>query len=321
MDIGVAHLGQRDRDAFLGTRLGSEEPVEIGYEKKAHRAHLSIDTGKQNWLRAEHFVQLSEAMAKAERDNDVVFLVIESKVNGVFSFGCDVTDAADKVDPEPLIRNFVIFARQLLNTRLITVAKIDGLCIGGGFELVLLCSLSYVSTRSTFRFPEILIGCAPPIAAAIYPAIVGRSRALDHLLHATKISAAEADKQQIVSEVFDAATFEADFERRLDELEQIALANRETAEALSGWPSFARQYLSSVEVQQGLIVSAMATAFSRIARRQQVRDAFGRMIGESIFRYKVLTEKGIIAKGVREYWKHRNRDVKESKQVFRGDWI
>jgi enoyl-CoA hydratase/3-hydroxyacyl-CoA dehydrogenase len=41
------------------------------------------------------------------------------------------------------------------------VAKVDGLCLGAGFEVALACDLRYATERSTFGFPEITLGLIP----------------------------------------------------------------------------------------------------------------------------------------------------------------
>jgi cyclohexa-1,5-dienecarbonyl-CoA hydratase len=297
--------------------------VGIDYKKNGAFAHLVIKTGDQNWLRAEDFDELSDLIGRAERESKVAFLIIESQVAGVFSFGCDVTNASGHVDAESLMKRFIKVARQLLNTRLITVAKVDGLCAGGGFELVLLCSLSYASMRSVFRFPEILIGCAAPIAAAIYPTVVGHHRALDHMLRAKKISAHEAEAEQIVAEAFETERFEEQFAQRMSELETVVVKNKETAESLARMGrQLARDYLADDVCKDGRpVIPALAKAMSRIASRHRQCATFEGSITSSLYEYAALTRKGVIESGIREYWKKRARDVKKSKQTFRGDWL
>ena len=54
--------------------------------------------------------------------------------------------------------------RALVATKKITIAAVHGLCLGGGAELAMVCDMVYTSEEAEWGFPEIKLGCYPPVA-------------------------------------------------------------------------------------------------------------------------------------------------------------
>ena len=99
---------------------------------------------------------------------------------------------------------------QLLHALTIpTVAAVDGAALGGGCEVALACDIILASEKAKFGQPEIVLGVFPPVAAAIMPEFIGRSRTLALLLTGEVIPAAQAEKMGLVYKVFPADTYAA----------------------------------------------------------------------------------------------------------------
>jgi cyclohexa-1,5-dienecarbonyl-CoA hydratase len=58
----------------------------------------------------------------------------------------------------------------------------------------MVCDLVYTTDDATWGFPEIRLGCFPPVAAAALAALVGQKRAAELILTGRNISGAEAGK-------------------------------------------------------------------------------------------------------------------------------
>lgn len=82
------------------------------------------------------------------------------------------------------------------------IAAVNGLAMGGGFEIVLACDIVVASETAVFSLPEPLVGLAP-LAGGMHrlPRKIGLGRALPLLLSARRISAAEGLAQGFVHEV------------------------------------------------------------------------------------------------------------------------
>jgi enoyl-CoA hydratase/carnithine racemase len=64
----------------------------------------------------------------------------------------------------------------------VTVAAVNGYCLGAAFELALACDLRVVAPAASFGLPEIKVGVPSVIDAALLPAFVGLSKAREMVL-------------------------------------------------------------------------------------------------------------------------------------------
>jgi enoyl-CoA hydratase/carnithine racemase len=67
--------------------------------------------------------------------------------------------------------------RGLLESRMVTVAEVDGEAAGFGVGLAALCDVTVASDRSRFWFPEVTHGLAPALVLSWLPQVVGRRQA------------------------------------------------------------------------------------------------------------------------------------------------
>ena len=72
--------------------------------------------------------------------------------------------------------------RQLLSLPQITIACVQGACLGGGCELANSCDFILASENSSFATPEINVGCFPPVALSRFPTQIGYHRAVEMIL-------------------------------------------------------------------------------------------------------------------------------------------
>lgn len=84
------------------------------------------------------------------------------------------------------------------------IAAVNGIAMGGGFEIVLACDLAVASSNAVFALPEPRVGLAA-LAGGIQrlPQMVGLKRAMDMLLTGRRIPAQEAFELGIINEVVD----------------------------------------------------------------------------------------------------------------------
>lgn len=91
-------------------------------------------------------------------EGEVRTVLFEGAGDRAFSAGADVNGFAGiephEAEVTPLYRTVNDYPRP-------TLAKIDGYCLGGGFELALACDLRIATEGSEFGFPEIDLGLLP----------------------------------------------------------------------------------------------------------------------------------------------------------------
>lgn len=94
------------------------------------------------------------------------------------------------------------------------IAAVEGLAMGGGFEIALACDLVLATQSSTFALPEPRIG-AVAYAGGMHrlPRMIGMKRAMDLLLTGRSIGAQEAQDWGLVNEVVEDGAMDAAIER------------------------------------------------------------------------------------------------------------
>ena len=89
------------------------------------------------------------------RDHHELSSLIITGAGGVFSAGADLSEVA-KLDPitaEGFSRRGQALLSSLDQAAPVTLAAIDGYCLGGGLDLALSCDLRYATPRSSFQHP------------------------------------------------------------------------------------------------------------------------------------------------------------------------
>ena len=81
------------------------------------------------------------------------------------------------------------------------IARVNGLALGGGFEMVLGCDLVVAAESATFGQPEPRVGRLPLDAMVLLPRRIPRAAAMGILLTGRRISAAQALEYGLVNEV------------------------------------------------------------------------------------------------------------------------
>ena len=83
------------------------------------------------------------------------------------------------------------------------IAAVNGMALGGGFELALLCDIIYASDNAILGFPETQIGGMPAIGGTQkLPAVVGKYLAADLILTGRRLGAEDALRHGLVSRIF-----------------------------------------------------------------------------------------------------------------------
>lgn len=150
---------------------------------------------KRNALATAHWQLLERALLTAAAEG-IRVLVLAGQPD-CFSAGADLDELADLLrDPGAMAANVAQVQRtqQLLaDLPLVTIAAIDGLCVGGGLGLALACDFRIASSRSWFALSPARLGLVySPADTARLAAACGMQRARDLLLSARRMDADEA---------------------------------------------------------------------------------------------------------------------------------
>lgn len=179
----------------------------VRVERDGRVATLWIDRPPLNVLDLATLEALGRAVG-ALADTPPQVLQVRGAGERAFSAGVAVEDHT----PErihPMLASFHGALRALRALPSVNVAVVQGHCLGGGMELAAACDLVLAGDGARFGQPEIELGCYPPYAAALYPALLGAKRTYDLLLTGRTIDAAAAHGMGFVSRLVPAAELEA----------------------------------------------------------------------------------------------------------------
>ena len=196
---------------------GGGEPVRAEVDTPRGTARIILARPPLNILDIATLRLLGGKLVEIVRSSGCPLVVIESGVDGIFSAGADVADHVPERVPA-MLRVFHDAARFMRRMPAVSIAVVDGPALGGGFELALCCDFIVAGDGAIFGFPEMGVGCFPPIAAAVLPGRIGPGRAADLILTGRRIGAAEAREWGIASRCAGPGGCEEELGRLLEEL-------------------------------------------------------------------------------------------------------
>jgi cyclohexa-1,5-dienecarbonyl-CoA hydratase len=134
--------------------------------------------------------ELAAALGEIEARADVAAIVLAA-AGKAFSVGVDVAaHTPDQV--ATMLEKFHGVIRRIVASRKVTIAQVQGHALGGGAELAMVCDVVYTADAAQWGFPEIKLGCFPPIACTALAALVGPKKAADLVFTGRTISGTEA---------------------------------------------------------------------------------------------------------------------------------
>ena len=206
----------------------------IQVEFAAPIARLTLSQGKQNVIDFQMMEELSRALEAVEQRPDISIIVL-SGAGEHFSSGVDIpSHTRDKAGE--MLQKFHNGIRKLLKSPKVTLAVVRGYCLGGGAELAMTCDIVLTTESAHWGFPEIQLGCFPPVAAAVLSAVVGQKIAAELVLTGRTFDGREAERIGLANRAVPAPKLKAivaEYETRLIALSPVALAHAK--KALYSW--------------------------------------------------------------------------------------
>lgn len=161
-------------------------------------ATVTVNRPPLNILDIPTIEGLAAALDDLEKDADLQVVVVRGAGDRAFSAGVAVQDhTPDKVGP--MLSTLHGAIKKLRTLPAITVAAVQGHCLGGGMEVALACDLVLATDDARFGQPEIELGCYPPVAAALYPSLIGPGRTLELLLTGRTLTCEQAEAMGLIA--------------------------------------------------------------------------------------------------------------------------
>jgi len=185
-------------------------------------ARITLHHAPLNVIDIAMMEELAQALAEIEARSDIFAIVIRGD-GKAFSAGVDVAaHTPDKVGG--MLARFHAVIRALVATKKVTIAQVHGHCLGGGAELAMVCDMVYTSASAQWGFPEIRLGCYPPVACAGLAALIGQKRAAESILTGRTMAGDEAAAIGLATRAVAEAELQGCVDGLLHELEKLSPA-------------------------------------------------------------------------------------------------
>ena len=214
---------------------------------------VTLDRPKANAIDLPTSRIMGETFREFRDNPDLRVAIICSAGDKFFSAGWDLKAAADgdAVDADYGVGGFAGL-QELRDLNKPVIAAVNGMAVGGGFELALSADLIYASDHSTFALPEIKAGTLADAATLKLPRRIPYHVAMEMLYTGRWMDVQEAHRWGLVNEILPA-------DKLMDRVWEVA-------EQLAAGPPLV--FASIKEVAREAEGMKFQDALNRITKRQ-----------------------------------------------------
>lgn len=163
---------------------------------------VELDRPKANAIDLATSRAMGEVFQEFRDDPDLRVAIVSTAGDKFFCAGWDLKAAADgdAVDGDYGVGGFGGL-QELRDLNKPVIAAVNGMAVGGGFELALSCDMIYCSDHSSFALPEIKAGTLADAATVKLPKRVPYHVAMEMLFTGRWMDASEAHHHGLVNAV------------------------------------------------------------------------------------------------------------------------
>lgn len=186
------------------------------YTKDAYKATVTINRpDKHNALDHQTLTELVRAFSNAAWDDEVAVVVVTGAGERAFCSGADLTEWEDSLLARPhdywkWFGTFQDMHDRLRNIGKPTIARLNGIVVGGGNEINIACDLAVAAEGVTLRQVGTARGSVPAGGATQWlPILIGDRRAREMLFLCEEVPAQQALEWGLVNRVVPRAELDA----------------------------------------------------------------------------------------------------------------
>ncbi len=189
----MLETGGAGSDAIITEHRGLSAIIRLN--RPAERNSLSINT----------LQELDQAVSTIIESKDTTALILTG-TRDVFASGANIHELA-RLTPETArafaLRGQALF-HKIAHAPQLTIAAINGYCMGGGLDLALACDLRCTSSDATFAHPGARLGSITGWGGTQrLPRLIGQARALEMFTTARRLNSSEAYEVGLVNRIGD----------------------------------------------------------------------------------------------------------------------
>jgi enoyl-CoA hydratase len=189
---------------------------EAGYivETGAHVRRITIDRpDRLNALSKGLQAGLTEEFLRCNEDPEIRAVILTATGERAFCPGADLKELREGDQAEgkfrgPMDQPGRLVFEVMMETYKPVIAALNGVAIGGGFELALACDLRLAVPEARFGLPESKLGMGAIYASVVLPKRIPLAIALEMMFTGEYISAEEAARWGLVNRIIDPAALQ-----------------------------------------------------------------------------------------------------------------
>jgi cyclohexa-1,5-dienecarbonyl-CoA hydratase len=183
-------------------------------------ATLTLNRAPLNVFNIEMMEEVNTYFEGLMKEKSLKLLIIQA-AGKAFSAGVDVGEHLGDLVYK-MIEAFHKMFRLMDALKVPSIAVVNGSALGGGCELALYCDMVIATEKAKFGQPEIQVGVLPPIAALIFPRMIGRKKAMELILSGEMIGAQEALTLGLVNKVVQEASLAQEVNRFIEKFTKLS---------------------------------------------------------------------------------------------------
>lgn len=260
------------KNIYSGKEPKSFNFEHIIYEKDSYKATITINREKVlNCLDLTTITELTAAFKDASWDDNIAVIILTGAGKQAFSTGADLNEQQEYFLGNPndyykWMNEFIHLHEVMRNVGKPTIARLNGIVVGGGNELNISCDLAIASDHIYIRQVGAARGSVAAAGATQFlPLMVGDRRAREILFLCEEIPAAKALEWGLVNQVVPYEKLDEAVNEMAEKLfNKLPECLRYTKQQLNFWRDIswhttighAREWLSlhnlSAEVKEGI---------------------------------------------------------------------
>jgi enoyl-CoA hydratase len=143
------------------------------------------------------------AQLQAFDANPAIGAIVITGSDRAFAAGADIKEMQNRTYPGVLFDDFIARWETVTTIRKPVIAAVAGFALGGGCELAMMCDFIVCADNAKFGQPEINLGVIPGSGGTQrLTRLIGKSKAMDMILTARQMDAAEAERAGLASRIF-----------------------------------------------------------------------------------------------------------------------
>ncbi len=245
--------------------LATDYTIRLNVEMTAPVARITLHNPPLNVIDLAMMRELQQTLGEIEPCTDISTILFEGDTHA-FSAGVDIKAHLPEQIHE-MLASFHAVIKTIVTSRKVTIAAVRGTCLGGGAELAAVCDMVYTACDATWGFPEIKLGCYPPVAAVALAALIGQKRAAELILTGRQFSGDEAAAMGLATRSVAAEELESVVDRTLAELHALSpTALAHAKKAIYAWDAihfdkglaraekiYLEELISTADAREGII--------------------------------------------------------------------